>query len=116
MTPQMNPTRGERLRELRDAKGLTQRAVADHFEIDKASISEWERDRSAPSRRRLVALDDLYDAGGEVLALYGVKPSIEAAPLDMVAALLDRVDRLALLVEQLRADVDHLSRSAQRSQ
>ena len=117
MTPQMkDSTRGERLRELRDAKGLTQHAVADHFGIDKASVSEWERDLSAPSRKRLAGLDDLYGASGEVLALYGVKPTIEAAPLDMVEALLERVDRLALQVEQLRADVVRLeSRDAQRS-
>lgn len=66
--------RGKRLKELREAKGLLGRQVGAVFNIDKSAVSEWETGKSNPDRRKLVKLDELYDARGEVLALYDVAP------------------------------------------
>lgn len=101
--------RGRRMRELREAKGLLQRQVGAHFDIDKAAVSEWERGKSSPDRRRLVELDHLYEANGEVLALYDVGPADQALSdrvallEEQVALLLSRHDEMASAVEQIAA-------------
>ena len=86
--------RGRRLKELREAAGLLQRQVGAAFDIDKAAVSEWERGKSNPDRKKLVQLDELYEANGEVLELFDVR----------------RVDEIDLL----RADVDRLNGEVSR--
>lgn len=106
--------RGKRLKELREAKGLLGRQVGAIFDIDKSAVSEWETGKSAPDRRKLVKLDELYDARGEVLALYDVAPASggftaedfrlldERYPtLQMAYDALQRLDQLAERVTQL---------------
>lgn len=61
--------RGARLRELRLAARLTGREVGAHFGIDKSAISEWERGKSRPTMDKVVPLDKLYRAEGEVIEL-----------------------------------------------
>lgn len=80
--------------QLRKGAGLLQRQVGAHFDIDKAAVSSWEKGTTSPDKAKLVALDELYDAEGEVLTLYGVTPSVD------VDALRRRVDELE---RQLRA-------------
>lgn len=99
--------RGRRMRELREAVGLLQRQVGAAFDIDKAAVSEWERGRSSPDKAKLVKLDEMYQAGGEVLNLYGVGvPSIDElvtrlAAIEQVAR--EGVPVLGLLDQQVRA-------------
>lgn len=47
---------GQKIRELRRARGLTQQQVADLFGIKTASVSEWESGKSSPSTEKLVRL------------------------------------------------------------
>lgn len=96
------------MKELRLAAGLVGRQVGAHFDIDKAAVSEWERGKSAPSRDKLVELDKLYRANGEVLELYGVKDG----RLDVLESELSRQN--AELV-RLGAVVAELSRLVRRS-
>lgn len=49
-------TLGERIREKRKARGLTQKQLADHFDISSVSVSEWERELSRPDADKLPAL------------------------------------------------------------
>lgn len=66
----MSPTSlGARLKELRQARRLTQDAVANAVGINRASIAQWEGDRHLPSPENVRKLDELYDAMGELAAL-----------------------------------------------
>jgi transcriptional regulator with XRE-family HTH domain len=101
----MDPvTRGQQLRELREAAGYKQRQVGAWFDIDGRAVSEWERGKASPDRRKLARLDEMYGANGQVLALYEVAP---ISPLDdRVAELEQAVEDLSKLVEFLMKDVD----------
>ncbi|MGE4340445.1 MAG: helix-turn-helix domain-containing protein [Pigmentiphaga sp.] len=49
-------TIGERIRERRKARGLTLQQVGDQFGINRASVSDWENDKTRPDLDRLVVL------------------------------------------------------------
>lgn len=111
----MERGRGRRLRELRETAGLSQREVGAAFGIDKASVSAWEQGGGI-ERERLPVLDEMYNADGEVLQLFGVsRRSPQPLPSGGPARqLLDRlraeVDRLDGEIEQLSARLDALER------
>ena len=58
---------GERLRELRDAKGLVQRQVAAELEVDTAYISKMESNEKPVSRQHLKKLSVLLGIAEEEL-------------------------------------------------
>jgi SOS-response transcriptional repressor LexA len=64
------------LRDARQRKGLTQRAVAQMFDVTEQAVSQWERNESRPDSSRIFALARLYGVDAERL-LHG-KPG--AAP------------------------------------
>ncbi|PJM67680.1 helix-turn-helix domain-containing protein [Achromobacter ruhlandii] len=47
---------GERIRERRTSKRLTLQQVGEAFGINRASVSDWERDKTRPDLDRLVEL------------------------------------------------------------
>ena len=47
---------GERLRETRQKKGVSQSTVAEHLNISRQSISKWENNSSYPDLDHLVGL------------------------------------------------------------
>lgn len=47
---------GQKIREYRKARGMTQQQIADLFGIKTASVSEWESGKSTPSTDKLVRL------------------------------------------------------------
>jgi transcriptional regulator with XRE-family HTH domain len=50
-------SKGHRIRRLREARGLTQRKLADLIQVDPVTVSRWERDDKSPrdaARARLV--------------------------------------------------------------
>lgn len=51
---------GEKLRELREAKGLVQRQVAADLQVDTAYISKMEHNEKPVSRNHLKKLSKLY--------------------------------------------------------
>lgn len=101
-------TPGQRLAALRKAAGLLQRQVGAAFNIDKAAVSEWERGKSNPGRDRLLALDEMYGADGEVLRLYGVAPDTS----NQISQLRSEVVDLRETMERLRQEVAGLSTDA----
>lgn len=104
MTTMEPVERGRRLKTLREAAGYKQRQVGAWFDIDGRAVSEWERGKSSPDRRKLVRLDEMYAADGEVLAMFDVSPTSQ---LDVRVAELERqVDQLAQLVDFLMKDVE----------
>ena len=58
---------GEKLKELREAKGLLQRQVAVELEVDTAYISKMENNDKPVSRNNLVKLARLFDIKEEQL-------------------------------------------------
>ena len=60
IVPKADSSRGERLRELRLRRGLTQQQVAIRLKVEKSSVSRWEKGVSYPRdyMRQLCALYD----------------------------------------------------------
>jgi len=58
---------GERLKELREAKGLLQRQVAVELDVDTAYISKMENNEKPVSKNNLVKLARLFDIKEEQL-------------------------------------------------
>jgi len=58
---------GEKLRELREAKGLVQRQVAAELEVDTAYISKMENNDKPVSKAYLSKLAKLYDVDEQEL-------------------------------------------------
>lgn len=60
-------TIGEKIRQLRKGKGLTQDAVVSALEISRQAIAKWESNQSSPSTDNLVKLAALFDVSLEEL-------------------------------------------------
>lgn len=60
-------TIGEKIRNLRKDKGLTQEAVASALEVSRQAIAKWECDQSSPSTENLLKLANLFDVSLEEL-------------------------------------------------
>lgn len=60
-------TIGEKIRQLRKDKGLTQDAIASALEISRQAIAKWESNQSSPSTENLVKLAALFDVSLEEL-------------------------------------------------
>ena len=60
---------GEKLRELREAKGLVQRQVAADLQVDTAYISKMEHNEKPVSRNHLKKLSKLYSVSENDLLL-----------------------------------------------
>lgn len=58
-----------KLRELREARGLTQKAAAQELHVQPQTLCGWEKGTRRPSADVLPAIADLY--GVSVDALYG---------------------------------------------
>jgi len=65
---------GEKLRELRTKKGITQEILAQKMNVTRQTISGWERGRSEPDIETLVQLADFFHVTtDELLSMGGVK-------------------------------------------
>lgn len=60
-------TIGEKIRNLRKDKGLTQEAVAAALEVSRQAIAKWECDQSSPCTENLLKLANLFDVSLEDL-------------------------------------------------
>lgn len=52
---------GQKLKEKRTARGLSQEALAEKIGVSRQTISSWENDRSYPDIGSILKLSDLYD-------------------------------------------------------
>ncbi|MBQ7337569.1 MAG: helix-turn-helix domain-containing protein [Clostridia bacterium] len=62
-------TMGERIGNLRRARGLSQDDVAERLGVSRQAVSKWETDLSAPDTYNLIALGKLFDSSIEYIAL-----------------------------------------------
>ena len=58
---------GERLKELRQAKGLTQRQLADVLSVSGTPVHCWESDKQEPSMTTLVKLSEYFEVSLDYL-------------------------------------------------
>jgi transcriptional regulator with XRE-family HTH domain len=56
-----------RVNELRKNKGLTQKQLADHLEIDQTAISNWERGKGLPDLANLLKLANYFETSLDYL-------------------------------------------------
>lgn len=60
-------TFGERIRVMREFKGLSQQKVADAVDVNQTTISAWERGAKYPDFFNLKALAEFFDVSADVL-------------------------------------------------
>ena len=70
------PALGGRLRELRLARGLTQRQVGKLLDVDQSHVSKWEK-RGGIGMEYLIELAALYDASLDYI-VRGFAPEVAA--------------------------------------
>ena len=87
----------EKLKALREARGLTQLQVADRIGISKAMISAYETASKAPSVDVLIRLSRLYGVSIDYLVYVNSPKSLDVSGLDD-----DTIAHLSALVEKLR--------------
>lgn len=74
-------TIGEKLLELRKAKGLSQEELAEQLNVTRQTISKWETDQSTPDFDKIVPLCNLYSISADELLMGGKveKKNVEVA-------------------------------------
>ena len=88
---------GQRINELRTAKGWSQVGLAKRLRVAKQTVSNWENDNIQPSIEMLVRLAKLFGVTTDYLLGLEETPrlSVEGLPTSMVA-------HLSLLIEDYR--------------
>lgn len=69
---------GERIRQFRVERGLSQEALAEALDVSRQAVAKWERGASLPSTANLLALSRVF--GCSVSELTGPPPESEQAP------------------------------------
>ena len=103
---------GEKLKETRQGKGLSQSTVAEHLSISRQSISKWENNSSYPDLDNLVRLSEYYEISIDDLLKenQGLKAKIaennfkikdSQQKLDHIRSGYERDEGLALLIISL---------------
>ena len=59
---------GELLRWYRDRAAMTQGKAATQVQVSRATFAQWETGRHLPAEERVHQLDELLEAGGELIA------------------------------------------------
>lgn len=93
---------GARIRQAREAKGLSQAGVARAFKLTREAVSQWESGDTAPTLDRFEELADLLGVSGEWLLtgrgkpndVHGIRPEEAALIVDYRA--LDKQARSAV--------------------
>lgn len=85
---------GARIKECRSAKKLTLQQVGDHFGINRASVSDWEREQTRPDLDRLVSLARLFNTTTDYL-LTGKKSASDSWPFSIPRGMYDELDATA---------------------
>ena len=88
-------TIGERLRELRESKNLTQQELSEQLNVSDKTISKWEKDGSVPDTDMLITFSKFYDVSLDYI-LTGTTPIVEKEAVSKIE-LAAREDNIALL-------------------
>jgi transcriptional regulator with XRE-family HTH domain len=110
------PTVGERIREIREKRGMTQENLAEAAGLSKSFLSEVENDKSDISSQILLRIANELGASMDYLLDGKVKEALEREPVVIPSALSDYAEKMNLTYGQTRELLDaHNSVIARRS-
>ncbi|MDF7637537.1 helix-turn-helix transcriptional regulator [Leuconostocaceae bacterium ESL0958] len=101
---------GQRLKQLRQEKGITQKQVAEAFYTSRQNISSWENGKTYPNMKDLIHLSDFFGVSLDVFLKEDqqVQESLEKAPVKKLLrhvlrslTFLDLLFGITLLFKQL---------------
>ena len=95
---------GERIVNLRKAKGISQVQLAKMLDVTRQAVSKWENDQSAPDTVKLIQLADALETEVAYLAT-GVKPVYESPPI--VVNMVEKVDQVKVVEKVVEKPVVH---------
>jgi len=78
---------GEKLRELRETKGLLLREVGDTLNLDTALVSKFERNERKPTKEQVLAFAKFYNTNAESLLVAWLSEKIAYELVDEKVAL-----------------------------
>ena len=94
---------GEKLKETRQSKGLSQSTVAEHLNISRQSISKWENNSSYPDLDNLVRLSKYYEISIDDL-------------LNENQELKEKIAENELRIKESQKKLDHIRSSSERDE
>ena len=110
------PTVGERIREIREKRGMTQENLAEAAGLSKSFLSEVENDKSNISSQILLRIANELGASMDYLLDGKVKEAIEREPVVIPSALSEYAEKMNLTYSETRELLDaHNSVVARRS-
>lgn len=110
------PTVGERIREIREKRGMTQDKLAEAAGLSKSFLSEVENDKSNISSRILLRIANELGASMDFLLDGTVKEALEREPVVIPSALSKYAEKVNLTYAEARELLDaHNSVIARRS-
>jgi len=71
---------GDTIRAAREAKGMTQVALAEYFGISKSAVNQWESGKNIPDQRKIAALAEKLELDPALLVRLAGIPASGAAP------------------------------------
>jgi transcriptional regulator with XRE-family HTH domain len=80
---------GDRIRVLRQLRGLDQQELADAVSVSRSSIAQWETNRTAPRHDRIYSVASILGVSAEALTTGLVKNDVAETLTSDEAALLD---------------------------
>ena len=81
---------GQRIKDCRTEKGMTQEELADRIYVSRQTISSWENDKSYPDVHSLLMMGDLFGVSLDTL----IKGDIEIMKKKLIRALLTDSKRI----------------------
>lgn len=108
---------GERIINAREAKGYSQKQLADRLGVKKSTVAHWESERSAPRANRLNQLAGVLDVPLLWLLAGAEAPeAIDAPNLSETSGIEVRLQRADELVNELSAIIAELRGDTRRVQ
>ena len=71
---------GDTLRAAREAKGMTQVALAAYFAISKSAVNQWESGKNIPDQRKIAALAEKLELDPALLVRLAGIPAVGGTP------------------------------------
>lgn len=88
----------ERIRELRNSRGISQIQLASKLGVTKQSISNWENDNILPSIEMLVKIANFFEVSTDYLLGLDNKRTLDVENLTEI-----KISHIQLIVDDLRS-------------
>lgn len=97
-------SQGERIREARQAKGLTQQDLADALGVQRAAVSQWEKDQTSPTNDKLAKLSEMLSVDVQHLVTGTRRLPVARIPLNTKEQQLSVIEQAAKMLAPLAKD------------